>query len=109
MTASASAALAEPTPMGIPLVDRKLVKAWFTGTLFWVVVGPVLGLIASMKLDDPYFLANIEWLQFARLRIAPFIATLAMLLALRGLTIAIFGEETVPLIDGAARSVAVSD
>ena len=43
MTASASAALAEPTPMGIPLVDRKLVKAWFTGTLFWVVVGPVLG------------------------------------------------------------------
>ena len=70
MTASASAALAEPTPMGIPLVDRKLVKAWFTGTLFWVVVGPVLGLIASMKLDDPYFLANIEWLQFARLRIA---------------------------------------
>ena len=70
MTASASAALAEPTPIGIPLVDRKLVKAWFTGTLFWVVVGPVLGLIASMKLDDPYFLANIEWLQFARLRIA---------------------------------------
>jgi galactofuranose transport system permease protein len=36
----------------------------------------------------------------ARLRIAPFIATLAMLLALRGLTIAVFGEETVPLRDG---------
>jgi ribose transport system permease protein len=33
----------------------------------------------------------------ARLRIAPFIATLAMLLALRGLTIAVFGEETVPI------------
>jgi ribose transport system permease protein len=33
----------------------------------------------------------------ANLRIAPFIATLAMLLALRGLTIAVFGEETVPI------------
>jgi galactofuranose transport system permease protein len=33
----------------------------------------------------------------AGLRIAPFIATLAMLLALRGLTIAVFGEQTVPI------------
>jgi ribose transport system permease protein len=36
----------------------------------------------------------------ARMRIAPFIATLVTLLALRGLTIAIFGEETVPLAEG---------
>jgi ribose transport system permease protein len=42
----------------------------------------------------------------ARLRIAPFIATLSTLLALRGLTIAIFGEETVPLVDGRAAFVA---
>jgi ribose transport system permease protein len=38
----------------------------------------------------------------AKLRIAPFIATLASLLALRGLTIAAFGEETVPLNQGRA-------
>lgn len=38
----------------------------------------------------------------ARLKIAPFIATLATLLALRGITIASFGEETVPLNDGRA-------
>lgn len=37
-----------------------------------------------------------------RLRIAPFIATLATLLALRGITIAAFGEETVPLVEGRA-------
>ncbi len=42
----------------------------------------------------------------ARLRIAPFIATLATLLALRGLTIAVFGEETVPLTAGRAAFVA---
>jgi ribose transport system permease protein len=42
----------------------------------------------------------------ARLRIAPFIATLATLLALRGLTIAVFGEETVPLTVGRAAFVA---
>lgn len=72
MTASASAALPAnaPTPEGIPLVDRRLVKAWFTGTLFWLVVAPVLGLIASAKLDDPSLFAHIEWLQFGRLRIA---------------------------------------
>jgi len=38
----------------------------------------------------------------AKLRIAPFIATLASLLALRGVTIAAFGEETVPLNEGRA-------
>ena len=42
----------------------------------------------------------------ARLRITPFIATLAMLLALRGVTLAIFGEETVPLVAGRAAFVA---
>jgi galactofuranose transport system permease protein len=42
----------------------------------------------------------------ARLRIAPFIATLATLLALRGLTIAVFGEETVALTDGREAFVA---
>jgi ribose transport system permease protein len=43
----------------------------------------------------------------ARLRIAPFIATLAVLLALRGLTIAVFGEETVPISGNRAAFVAL--
>lgn len=59
-----------PHPSGEPLVDRRLVRAWFTATLFWTIVAPVLGLLASMKLDDPTFLADVHWLQFARLRIA---------------------------------------
>ena len=59
-----------PTPEGVPLVDRALVKWWFIGTLCWMVVAPVLGLLASVKLDDPNFLWGIEWLQFGRLRIA---------------------------------------
>ena len=42
----------------------------------------------------------------ARLKIAPFIATLATLLALRGITIAAFGEETVPLNEGRQAFVA---
>ncbi len=59
-----------PTPTGQPLVDKKLVRAWFGFTLFWMVVAPVFGLIAAQKLDDPEFLRNVEWLQFGRLRIA---------------------------------------
>ncbi|MDJ0974919.1 MAG: cbb3-type cytochrome c oxidase subunit I [Planctomycetota bacterium] len=59
-----------PTPNGQPLVDKNLIKAWLCFTLFWTIVGPVLGLVASAKLDDPYYLADIEWLQFGRLRIA---------------------------------------
>ena len=43
----------------------------------------------------------------AKLRIAPFIATLASLLALRGVTIAAFGEETVPLNEGRAAFTAL--
>ena len=69
-TESAPGGAHAPTPEGIPLVDRGLVKSWFLGTLVWMVIAPVLGLIASVKLDDPNFLWGIEWLQFGRLRIA---------------------------------------
>lgn len=59
-----------PAPDGQPLVDRKLVRSWATFALFWTIVAPVFGLIAAMKLDDPYFIPDIEWFQFGRLRIA---------------------------------------
>ncbi|MBA3519041.1 MAG: ABC transporter permease [Rhizobiales bacterium] len=61
------------------------------------VVGPVIAGIGLGLLNG--FLV-------ARLRLPPFIATLAMLLALRGLTIAVFGEETVPIKVGRAEFVA---
>lgn len=53
-----------------PLVDTRYVMTWFAFSLFWVVWGPVLGLLAATKLDDPELLAGIHWLQFGRLRIA---------------------------------------
>ena len=59
-----------PALLGNDLVDRNLVRTWFGFSLFWMVVAPVLGLVAAMKLDDPDFLRNVEWLQFGRLRIA---------------------------------------
>ena len=57
-----------------------------------VLVGAVLGLANGLVVT--------------RLRIAPFIATLATLMALRGLTIALFGEETVALAEGREAMVA---
>ena len=53
-----------------PLVDNKLVLWWFAQSMFGMVIGPTLGLLASFKLDDPDFMRNVEWLQFGRLRIA---------------------------------------
>lgn len=57
-----------------------------------VLTGLILGLANG---------ALVAWL-----RIAPFIATLVTLLALRGLTLAIFGEETVALAEGRSEVLA---
>ncbi len=55
---------------------------------------------AAAALITGALIGMVNGLLVARLRIAPFIATLVMLLALRGLTLAIFGEETVALTEG---------
>jgi len=52
------------------LVDNRLVLGWFALAAYGTILGPVFGLLAAMKLDDPYFLGGIESLQFARLRIS---------------------------------------
>ncbi len=51
-------------------------------------------------------LGMVNGLLVARLHIAPFIATLVTLLALRGLTLAVFGEETVALTEGRSKILA---
>ena len=51
-------------------------------------------------------LGMVNGLLVARLKIAPFIATLVTLLALRGLTLAVFGEETVALTEGRSKVLA---
>jgi cytochrome c oxidase cbb3-type subunit 1 len=52
-----------------PLVDDKLVLWWFVLAAYGTIVGPVAGLVASMKLDDPDLMKGVEWLQFGRFRI----------------------------------------
>jgi cytochrome c oxidase cbb3-type subunit 1 len=52
-----------------PLVDGRLVLGWASLSLVYMLIGPVAGLLASMKLDDPTFIANVEWLQYGRVRL----------------------------------------
>ena len=42
--------------------------ALFGGAAFWLVVGSVLGLVASIKFHAPDFLANCVWLTYGRLQ-----------------------------------------
>src|SRR5262245_14874662 len=53
----------------VPLVDSRLVLGWFSVSLLWTILGPGIGLLAALKLDDPTLLPWQEWLQFGRLRI----------------------------------------
>ena len=62
--------LLPPRADDVPLVDRRLVIGWFSLSLVWTILGPGIGLLAAMKLDDPSLLPFQEWLQFGRLRIA---------------------------------------
>ena len=52
-----------------PLVDGRLVTCWFAISLCYMLIGPVAGLLTSMKLDDPEFMAHVEWLQYGRMRL----------------------------------------
>ena len=42
--------------------------ALFGGAAFWLVVGPVLALIASIKFHAPDFLADCPWLTYGRVQ-----------------------------------------
>jgi cytochrome c oxidase cbb3-type subunit 1 len=56
-------------PPGPPLSDARLVVSWAALSLAYMLIGPVAGLLAAMKLDDPEFLRNVEWLQYGRIRL----------------------------------------
>jgi len=72
----------------------------FTSVLAVTLAGHGLAVAIIVPTAAGVGLGLVNGVIVARLRIAPFIATLAMLLALRGFTIAIFGEETVALTEG---------
>ena len=41
---------------------------WYASAVGWLVAGSVLGVMASIKLHTPWFLADAEWLTFGRIR-----------------------------------------
>jgi cytochrome c oxidase cbb3-type subunit 1 len=64
----------EPPEVGVQLrieVDRAArapINAFFVTGVFWLLLGSVLALIASIKLHVPGFLADSAWLTFGRVR-----------------------------------------
>jgi len=52
-------------------VDRSCampVLAWFASSMFWLLTGTLLAIVASIKLHHPEFLADSAWLTFGRVR-----------------------------------------
>jgi cytochrome c oxidase cbb3-type subunit 1 len=49
---------------------RLPVLGFLTGSVFWLLAGTVLALLASIKLHNPEFLDNAAWLTFGRVRSA---------------------------------------
>ena len=63
--------LAPPGEISPAEIDRSCcvpLLALFGGAALWLVVGSVLGLIASIKFHAPDFLANCAWLTYGRLQ-----------------------------------------
>ena len=63
--------LAANTAVGRARIDRSCALpciAFFASSLFWLIVGTGLALIASVKFHHPQFLADISWLTFGRVR-----------------------------------------
>jgi len=64
----------EPSETGVRLrieVDsaaRAPITAFFVTAVFWLLLGSVLALVASIKLHTPGFLADSAWLTFGRVR-----------------------------------------
>ncbi|RYF09763.1 MAG: hypothetical protein EOO40_06325, partial [Deltaproteobacteria bacterium] len=47
---------------------RPVVTLWFASATFWLMMGSIFALLASIKMHAPYFLADFEWLTFGRVR-----------------------------------------
>ena len=52
-------------------IDRSCrgpVLAFYGSAVFWLIIGTILALLASIKLHHPRFLADVSWLTFGRVR-----------------------------------------
>ncbi len=47
---------------------RQTVLIYYTSAVFWLLLGSVLAILASLKMHIPGFLADWEWLTFGRVR-----------------------------------------
>ena len=65
-SATASPSVVRSTTGGIDASCRLPLFALFGGAAFWLMVGSVLGLIASIKFHSPNFLADCAWLTYGR-------------------------------------------
>lgn len=73
-----SATTAFPVPAGVSReyltrvqIDRscrQTVLAYYVSAVFWLLVGSILALLASIKMHAPGFLTDQEWLTFGRVR-----------------------------------------
>lgn len=47
---------------------RQVVLLWYGSSVFWLLFGSLLALVASIKMHTPGFLADSPWLTFGRVR-----------------------------------------
>src|SRR5690554_2232248 len=48
--------------------SRTSVLTWLSSAVFWLVLGSVYGLLSSIKMHIPEFLADSAWFTFGRIR-----------------------------------------
>ena len=58
----------DPARAGIDAVSARPVTVLLVGAIFWLVLGSVFGLVASLKLHWPDWLDGEAWLTFGRIR-----------------------------------------
>ncbi|RYF08559.1 MAG: hypothetical protein EOO40_07775, partial [Deltaproteobacteria bacterium] len=47
---------------------RPVVVAYLASAVFWLLMGNLLAMLASIKMHSPYFLGEVAWLTFGRVR-----------------------------------------
>ena len=63
--------MAQETTMERAKVDnycRPVILFWFASAVFWLMVGSLLAILASVKMHNPYFASSQAWLTFGRVR-----------------------------------------
>lgn len=87
---TAARVYAQPTPVEIDLSCRKALLVLFTHSIFWLVIGLLLSVIASIKLHGPGMLASMPGLTYGRVSAAASASYLYGFASQAGLAIALW-------------------